>query len=194
VEGTAGIMGAMAPPTPADSGRGRVAFTVHPTPIGEALVVVTGRGLAVLDVLEVRRGAADDALAAAAASLRVVPEPDAEATAAVTAQLDEYFDGIRRAFDVPLDLGTVTGFARAALAAVCAIPYGETASYAEVAITAGSPGANRAVGSACARTPISIIVPAHRVVRSDGSIGEYGGHPERKRFLLDLEASLEAAG
>lgn len=190
-----GIMDAMTPPSPPSrsSALGGAAFAVHPTPIGQALIVVTGRGLAVLDVLDVRRGAADDALAAAAASLRIVPEPDAAATSAVAAQLDEYFDGIRRTFDVPLDLGTVSGFARATLEAICDIPYGETAAYAEVAIAAGSPGANRAVGSACARTPISIVVPAHRVVRSDGSIGEYGGHPERKRFLLDLEAAVTAS-
>lgn len=164
------------------------AFSVHPTPIGEALVVVTDAGLALLDVLEVRRGAADAAIAAATLALRTIPEPDAAATASVTAQLDEYFAGRRRDFDVPLDLRLVTGFVRVALEAVCEIPYGEVASYGEIAIAAGSPGASRAVGTACARTPVSIIVPAHRVVRSDGSIGEYGGHPERKRFLLDLEA------
>ena len=79
---------------------------------------------------------------------------------------------------------------RAALDAVCEIPYGAVASYADVAVAARRPGANRAVGTACARTPISIILPAHRVVRSDGSIGEYGGHPERKRFLLDLEEEV----
>ena len=179
-------MGAMVPASftpPARAG-----FAVHPTPIGEVLVVVTECGLAVLDVLEVRRSAVDDALAAAAALLRVVPEPDDEATMTVTSQLDEYFDGERRDFDVPLDLRTTQGFVRTALERVCDIPYGETASYAEVAIAAGAPGANRAVGTACARTPVSIVLPAHRVVRSDGSIGEYGGHPERKRFLLDLEA------
>ena len=71
--------------------------------------------------------------------------------------------------------------------ALTEIPYGETAGYGEVAITAGSPGAARAVGTACATTPFSIIVPVHRVVRSDGSLGEYGGHPEVKRYLLDLE-------
>lgn len=166
------------------------AFAVHPTPIGEALVVVTGAGLSHLEVLEVRHRAAEASLAAIAAQLRTMPEPDAEATEPVTAQLDEYFAGSRRGFDLALDLSTVQGFVRAALEVVCAIPYGEVASYAEVAIAAGSPGANRAVGTACARTPISIVVPAHRVVRSDGSIGEYGGHPERKRFLLDLEGSV----
>ena len=177
------------------------AFTVHPTPIGKALVVVTDEGLAALEILEVRLSALDAALAATSGALHLRLEPDAGAsttaassvTAQVTAQLDEYFAGTRRAFEVPLDLRGVNGFFRAALEAVCEIPYGEVASYAEVAIAAGSPGANRAVGSACARTPISIIVPAHRVVRSDGSIGEYGGHPERKRFLLDLEQRVAAA-
>ncbi|WP_431801656.1 methylated-DNA--[protein]-cysteine S-methyltransferase [Microbacterium sp. bgisy203] len=168
------------------------AYSVHPTPIGEALVVVTDAGLAVLEILEDHAGAAEGALERAALALRTAPEPDADATASVRTQLDEYFAGIRRRFEVPLDL-RVGGFVRAALDAVCEIPYGEVASYAEVAIAAGSPGANRAVGTACARTPISIIVPAHRVVRSDGSIGDYGGHPERKRHLLDLEARVTEA-
>jgi methylated-DNA-[protein]-cysteine S-methyltransferase len=167
-----------------------VSFSVHPTPIGEALVVVTGEGLAALEILDVHLGAADDALAGIALALRDVPEHDDAATAVVTDQLDEYFAGERRDFALPLDLRTVSGFVRTALEAVCEIPYGEVASYAEVAIAAGSPGANRAVGTACARTPISVVVPAHRVVRSDGSIGEYGGHPERKRYLLDLEARV----
>lgn len=159
--------------------------SVHPTPIGDALIVVTDAGLVSLDILD---GMHDDALESVSLALRSVPQEDADATAAITTQLDEYFDGIRRDFDVPIDWQLVQGFVRAALECVCAIPFGETASYAEVAIAAGSPGAHRAVGSACARTPISIIVPAHRVVRADGSLGEYGGHPERKSFLLDLEA------
>lgn len=162
-------------------------YAVHPTPIGDAFIVVTTGGLAVLDVLDSAPGAHEDALVAAGRTLGAPPRPDAGPTAAVADQLDEYFAGERRVFDVALDLSTVRGFVRAALEAVCTIPYGEVASYAEVAILAGSPGANRAVGSACARTPISLVVPAHRIVRSDGSIGEYGGHPERKRFLLDLE-------
>ena len=176
-------MTASAAPLPAS-------YSVHPTPIGEALVVVTDEGLARLDVLDVRVGALDDALALVSRELRTMARPDAGATAEVTHQLDEYFAGRRRDFDVLLDLRGIGGFVRAALEAVCTIPYGEVASYAEVAILAGSPGANRAVGTACARTPVSIVLPAHRVVRSDGSIGEYGGHPERKRFLLDLEAQV----
>ncbi|GAA3913978.1 methylated-DNA--[protein]-cysteine S-methyltransferase [Microbacterium invictum] len=160
------------------------AFSVHPTPIGEALIVVTDEGLA---ALHIKDGAHDGALAQLGVRLGAVPREDVDATAPVATQLDEYFAGTRRDFELALDWQLASGFVRTALEAVCEIPYGETASYAEIAIMAGSPGANRAVGTACARTPMSIVVPAHRVVRSDGSIGEYGGHPERKRFLLDLE-------
>lgn len=167
------------------------AYSVHPTPIGEALIVVTDEGLVTLDILD---APVDAVLSGLSARLHAVPAEDAAATAGVAGQLDEYFAGARRDFDLELDWQLASGFVRAALQAVCDIPYGETASYAEVAIMAGSPGANRAVGTACARTPMSIVVPAHRVVRSDGSIGEYGGHPERKRFLLDLEGAGAAPG
>jgi methylated-DNA-[protein]-cysteine S-methyltransferase len=121
--------------------------------------------------------------------LRSIPDhADDDAVAGVAAQqLDEYFAGERQQFDLPLDWRLVRGFTRAALEAVRGIPYGETAGYGEVAATAGSPRAARAVGTACATTPFSIVVPVHRVVRADGSIGEYGGHPEDKAFLLDLE-------
>ncbi len=169
---------------------GLAAFSVHPTPIGQALVVVTGEGLAALQLLDVRLGAREDVLAALTDDLGLRLTPDDAATAPVTSQLDAYFAGELRAFDVALVLRGVHGFTRAALDAVCEIPYGAVASYADIAVAARRPGANRAVGTACARTPISIILPAHRVVRSDGSIGEYGGHPERKRFLLDLEEEV----
>lgn len=169
------------------------AYSVHPTPIGEALIVVADGGLAALDVLEVSLDAVDHRLEAISASRHAVLVPDAAATAHVTTQLDEYFAGARRRFELELDLSGIDGFARRALEAMVDIPYGETASYGELAILAGSPGAHRAAGSACARTPISIVIPAHRVVRADGSIGEYGGHPERKRFLLDLESRVARA-
>ena len=107
-------------------------------------------------------------------------------------QLDEYFEGDRTRFTVPLDLSGYEGFIRTALEEMCEIPYGETVSYGELAVLAGAPGAARAAGSACARTPISVVIPAHRVVRSDGSLGEYGGRPEVKRFLLDLESEVAA--
>lgn len=162
------------------------AYSVHPTPIGEALIVVTDEGLAHLEFLS-DAAAVPGELGRIGLLLHTVPVEDAAATAHVVTQLDEYFAGRRRSFDLPLDLGAAAGFVHAALEAICRVPYGQRASYAEVAIDAGSPGANRAVGSVCARTPISLVIPAHRIVRSDGSLGEYGGHPERKRFLLELE-------
>ncbi|OAZ45589.1 cysteine methyltransferase [Microbacterium arborescens] len=162
------------------------AFAVHATPIGDALLVVTGTGLVHLDILD---RPADIALVDLAPALGALPVHDPGATADAAAELDAYFAGRLQRFQTPIDwLLAPTGFAGEALRAVCDVPYGEVATYGEIAIAAGSPRAHRAVGSACARTPISIVVPAHRVVHSDGAIGEYGGHPERKRFLLDLES------
>ncbi|MCR2812954.1 methylated-DNA--[protein]-cysteine S-methyltransferase [Microbacterium sp. zg.Y1090] len=165
------------------------AYSVHPTPIGEALVVVSDEGLVALHILDTPAG---DHLAALTIELGAVPEHDPAATAAVTAALEGYFAGIRRSFDLAIDWRLVHGFTRTTLQTVCEIPYGETTSYGDVAVAAGHPRAHRAVGSACARTPISIVIPAHRVVRADGSIGEYGGHPHAKRLLLDLEARAVA--
>jgi methylated-DNA-[protein]-cysteine S-methyltransferase len=102
-------------------------------------------------------------------------------------QLDEYFDRRRRAFDLLLDWRLTRGFRRAVLGATARIPYGSTASYREMAIEAGSPGAVRAAGTALATNPLPIVVPCHRVVRSGGEIGSYGGGPEMKAWLLDLE-------
>lgn len=161
-----------------------IGFRTHPSPVGEILIVTTAEGIVTLHPYE---GELDAELSRVAAALHAVPTPDDSAGGDVDRQLDEYFEGERRHFDVELDWRLVNGFRRAALEAVRDIPYGETAGYGEVAITAGSPGAARAVGTACATTPFSIVVPVHRVVRSDGSLGEYGGHPEMKRYLLDLE-------
>jgi methylated-DNA-[protein]-cysteine S-methyltransferase len=103
-------------------------------------------------------------------------------------ELDEYFDGSRRIFDVPLDFRLSSGFRRSVLAHLPQIGYGRTESYAQVAAAAGSPRAVRAVGSACATNPLPLVVPCHRVVRSDGSFGGYRGGPEAKRLLLTLES------
>ena len=104
-------------------------------------------------------------------------------------QLDEYFAGSRRAFDLPVDLRLAHGFRRDVLDHLLAIPYGRTESYAEVARAAGNPKAVRAVGSACAHNPVPVVVPCHRVVRSDGSIGQYLGGTETKVWLLALESA-----
>lgn len=104
-------------------------------------------------------------------------------------ELDDYFAGRRHGFDVPVDLRLARGFRRAVLQHLGEIPYGSTESYRQVAIATGSPGAVRAVGSACATNPLPIVVPCHRVVRSDGSLGGYlGGLPAKER-LLALEAA-----
>lgn len=171
-------------------------YRVHASPIGDILIVTTADGIVSLHPFD---GPLHPELERAALQLRALPLPDdpaadpasAAVTDAAVSQLDEYFDGERREFDLPLDWRLVRGFTRAALEAVREIPYGETAGYGEVAIAAGSPRAARAVGTACATTPFSIVVPVHRVVRADGSLGEYGGRPEVKQYLIDLEQAQD---
>jgi methylated-DNA-[protein]-cysteine S-methyltransferase len=107
----------------------------------------------------------------------------------VARQLDEYFSQGRRRFDVPVDLSRATEFRRHVLTHLPSISYGRTASYASVAAAVDNPKAVRAVGSACATNPVPLVIPCHRVVRSDGRIGDYVGGPDKKRLLLDLEAA-----
>ncbi|OMC52927.1 cysteine methyltransferase [Mycobacterium sp. IS-2888] len=106
----------------------------------------------------------------------------------VARQLEEFFAGRRRSFDVALDWSLSQGFRRTVLERLNAdIGYGTTTSYATLARLSGSPKAVRAVGTACATNPIPIVVPCHRVIRSDGAVGAYRGGPDAKRVLLDLE-------
>lgn len=104
-------------------------------------------------------------------------------------QLDAYFAGRHRRFDVPVDLGPTSGFLRRALEATRRIPYGSTATYGDVASMAGSPRAARAAGNAMNRNPVAILIPCHRVVPAAGGLGGYGGHEDRKAFLLHLEGA-----
>ncbi len=161
-----------------------VTSTEYDSPVGPILLTFVDSALVRFDVAH---DGIDIARAEIAQRLGVIPEPDPQTGARLSAQLDEYFAGDRRAFDVDLDWRLVQGFTRTALEATLEVPYGEMASYGEVAIMAGAPGAARAVGTACAKSPFSIVVPVHRIVRADGSIGEYGGHPDVKEFLLALE-------
>jgi len=101
-------------------------------------------------------------------------------------QLDEYFAGARQTFDLPLLLRG-TRFQEAVWRALQEIPYGKVRTYDDIARAVGKPGAQRAVGRANGANPIAIVVPCHRVIRSDGAFGGYGGGAARKRFLLDLE-------
>jgi len=103
-------------------------------------------------------------------------------------ELDEYFDGRRRDFEVALDFALAgSGFARRVLEAAVRIPFGETSSYREVAGAAGSPNAYRAAGNALGANPLPIVVPCHRVLASTGGLGGYTGGLQRKRLLLDIE-------
>jgi methylated-DNA-[protein]-cysteine S-methyltransferase len=114
------------------------------------------------------------------------PQGDAASIAAAAIQLEQYFAGERTEFELDVELSG-TPFERRVWDEVRAIPYGETASYAEIARRVGRPSACRAVGRANGRNPIALIVPCHRVVGSDGSLTGYAGGIEMKRALLDLE-------
>ncbi|MDR0343300.1 MAG: methylated-DNA--[protein]-cysteine S-methyltransferase [Nocardiopsaceae bacterium] len=163
-----------------------VAYRVLDTPVGSLLLAATARGL--VRVAYPRQGH-EAALVqlAQTVSPRILAAP--ERLDAVALQLEEYFSRRRTVFDVPVDLRLASGFRRQVLAHLPHIPYGATESYAQVAAAAGSGRAVRAAGTACAVNPVPIVVPCHRVVRSDGSYGGYAGGPEAKRALLALEAA-----
>lgn len=153
-------------------------YCTHPSPIGGLLLTSDGESLTGLYMEGHLRGP-------------VPGESWVWAGApfdATRAQLDTYFAGKRRHFELPLRVTGGTPFQRRVWDALRAIPFGETTSYARLAETIGRPGAARAVGSANARNPISIIVPCHRVVGAGGALTGYGGGVERKRALLRLEA------
>lgn len=162
-----------------------VAYRTLDTPVGSLLLAATAQGLV---RVAYAREDHDRVLGQLAerVSPRVLRAPARLDTAA--AELDEYFAGRRRRFDLPLDDRLAHGFRRAVLAHLADIGYGSTTTYAAVAAAAGSPRAVRAVGSACARNPLPVVVPCHRVVRSDGSVGAYAGGTEAKQALLTLEA------
>ncbi|MBU1318099.1 MAG: methylated-DNA--[protein]-cysteine S-methyltransferase [candidate division Zixibacteria bacterium] len=115
-----------------------------------------------------------------------VPIKSRSANRVITDALKEYFAGKRKKFDFKLDL-IAEGFQRKALLALARVQYGRTVSYGELAAEAGNPRAARAAGTACARNPIAIVIPCHRVIAGDGSLGGYGGGEDHKRFLLKLE-------
>jgi methylated-DNA-[protein]-cysteine S-methyltransferase len=163
-----------------------VAYRDLDTPLGRLLLASTPAGL-VRVAFPVEDTEAVLASLAAQVSPRVLRAP--ARLDAVARELDEYFEGRRHAFDVPVDLQLAHGFRRAVLERLVDVPYAGTVSYAELAARAGSPRAVRAVGTACALNPVPLVVPCHRVVRSDGTPGSYRGGPEAKRRLLALEAA-----
>jgi methylated-DNA-[protein]-cysteine S-methyltransferase len=161
-----------------------VAVRTVDSPFGALLLAATPRGL--VRIAFAREGH-DEVLARLATdvSSRLLRSP-ARLDAAAR-QLDAYFAGRRRAFDLPIDLRLARGFRHRVLEHLRAVPYGATTTYAALATAAGSRAAARAAGSACRANPLPLVVPCHRVVRSDGSIGEYLGGTAAKRALLELE-------
>jgi methylated-DNA-[protein]-cysteine S-methyltransferase len=163
-----------------------VAYRTIDSPVGRLLLAATPEGL-VRVAFETED--ADRVLSelATQVSPRVLLAP--ARLDAVASELEEYFAGRRHAFEVPVDLRLARGFRRAVLERLTQVPYAGTVSYGELAARAGSPRAVRAVGTACALNPVPLVVPCHRVVRSDGAPGGYRGGPDVKRRLLAMEAA-----
>lgn len=164
-----------------------VAIGVTDSPIGRLTVAVTPRGLArVLFESEDADRALDQL--ARAISPRVLWAPSI--TEEARRELDEYFEGARRRFDLRLDRRMMTPFARDVLGATARVGYGRVSTYGEIAARIGRPRASRAVGAALGSNPIPIVVPCHRVVGASGRLTGYAGGLDRKEALLRLEGSL----
>jgi methylated-DNA-[protein]-cysteine S-methyltransferase len=161
-----------------------IAYTIIDSPVGSLLLAATERGLVrvayhiedydrVLDTLATKL------------SPRILCAP--QRLDAAVRELEEYFAGRRTAFDLPLDFSLSSGFRQLVQRHLSQIAYGHTESYKDVAVTVGNPKAVRAVGSACATNPLPLVVPCHRVLRTDGTLGGYIGGLAAKTTLLNLE-------
>jgi methylated-DNA-[protein]-cysteine S-methyltransferase len=165
-----------------------VAYATIDSPVGKVVVAATKRGIVRVAFPGEKL---DDVLGELAEDIspRVISYPRRLDEA--RRELDQYFDGRRQRFELPLDWRlSHPGFYRRVLRATAKVPFGQVITYSQAAERAGSPRAFRAAGSALGSNPIPIVVPCHRVIRSGGDIGNYGGGPELKRFLLELEDAL----
>ena len=164
-----------------------VAYRTIDSPVGSLLIAATAQGIVRVAYARENHDHVLQNLADRI-SPRVLRSADRMDLAA--RELDEYFTGRRRAFDLQIDWRLATGFRQDVLRTLAAdVGYGHTASYAAVAQLVGNPKAARAVGTACRTNPLPVVVPCHRVVRSDGAIGGYLGGTEAKLTLLALEAA-----
>lgn len=168
-----------------EAGLLEIAYRTLDSPLGTLLVAATPVG-----VVRVAFTTQDHARVLADLADRVGPRvlEAPRALDTVARELEEYFAGHRRAFDVPLDLRLAQGFRREVVAHLRQVPYGRTASYAAMAASVGRPRAVRAVGTACALNPLPLLLPCHRVVRSDGTPGRYVGGDHAKTTLLRMES------
>lgn len=162
-----------------------IAYRTIDTPIGSLLLAATEQGLV---RVAFEREDHNRVLASLATSLspRILHAP--ERLDRVAFELDEYFAGSRKVFDLSLDLSLSSGFRETVQRYLPQIAYGQTRSYAQVAELVGNPNASRAVGTACATNPLPVVVPCHRVIRTDGSLGGYLGGLDAKTALLQMEA------
>ena len=165
-----------------------VAYRTVDSPVGTLLLAATTVGL-VRVAYDIEDHDAVLATLAGSVSPRVLRAP--ARLDAVARQLDEYFTKRRTDFEVPVDLRLAEGFRRSVIEHLRGIGYGRRESYAAVASAVGNPRAVRAVGTACALNPLPVVIPCHRVIRSDGSTGQYVGGPAAKSALLTLEAAGE---
>ena len=163
-----------------------IQWDVIESPLGPLYIAASARGLCNLD-FAVSRADFIGGLDPLAQT-----EQNPTALAPVAEQLRDYFESTRSEFDLPVDLERLTPFQMSVLQAARRIPPGNTRTYGQVAHAVGKPKASRAVGQALGRNPIPIVIPCHRVVASDGSLGGYsgGGGLESKRLLLTLEGAL----
>lgn len=163
-----------------------VAYRTVDTSVGPLLLAATTTGLVRVAFLEQATEEAELQRLSDRVSPRVLRAPARLDDAA--SQIEQYLAGALRAFDLPLDLRLADGFRRTVVEQLRHIGYGHRASYAAVAAAVGNPKAVRAVGSACGHNPLPVVIPCHRVVRTDGSIGQYAGGAAVKARLLALEA------
>ena len=170
-----------------DDGLVDVAVATLDSPVGELLVAVTPRGLASIAFEGVDRDALMERFAREL-SPRVLTA--ARATDDVRRELDGYFRGARRRFDLALDRRLMSRFMEQVLEATARVPFGHLATYGEIAGRIGRPKAARAVGAALGANPIPIVIPCHRVIGANGKLTGYGGGLPRKELLLRLEGSL----
>ena len=169
----------------ADAGLLDVAYDVVESPVGDLFVAVSDRGLCTISydadpertLEQLARGF----------GVRVLRSP--KPVDRVKRELDEYFEGERRSFDLDVDLRVTRDFGRAVLEELARVPFGEVTTYGALAARAGKPRAARAVGTIMNRNPIPIVLPCHRVVGANGALVGYAGGIERKQALLRLEGA-----
>ncbi len=172
----------------AEQGLADVSYAPVDSPFGKLLLAASEQGLLRLAFPEEDEDSVLERLAARV-SPRIVESP--AQLDPIRRELDEYFAGRRREFELPIDWTLVGPFGRRVLDATARIPYGRVLTYTEVAAEAGSPRGSRAAGNALGANPIPIVVPCHRVLRGSGALGGYAGGLPRKQFLLELEGALD---